>query len=639
MSNSVKKTDNFSNLPIEIQYNVQKLILEKYDQNVEIGDLFHNNYYGVCKLVDIKVSNKDTDLSDVQLVFYELNDKEEENQKYHTAELYNCFSSYRKIETSVDTFYKQVDDLIKGNTSLDQLVKDEFGGTNSDTTELTIMNKDTVTHRRNEMIRQRNFTLSRYEQMKIILENKTRELYRFADDMKKQIEKANKLIIQLELYLGIQETMEQIQVGAPAKESDPICFRQRILYMDVECGDPSDDGLDFSSIDKFDNWLLSTHKYWNKKNYERLIPEEKCIAIFRVRKKDKEYYTGGNPFIDSMRNASLNEANKKTYIFIRNGENIYKIWSELINIQGKLFPSKDELQKLFENLNADRSWAKDEAQNQLFGYKLHVIFLQGILERTNIFQNSQEMSLFDPTIHESGKIEFIYDDDKSSLLPSHILPFGEWQHQLNLQIVEGNRIFFNEKRFKIICSGDGMYEYMINRRLFKEWFRDKDSMPNTPSKGIYKVEKVPINNKYNGKETLFFKYRPQKQWSYEEAKKGFSFAIEKDDEFIINYDAITLKGLDELEFYMYTSIGREEYLTYIPLLMELYKTRSEELKTENNFATLVLTQNNLDHTTENRNKVLDLIEWWKLKNKWKRSLTVDDTKALRMISKELNKEL
>lgn len=36
-------------------------------------------------------------------------------------------------------------------------------------------------------------------------------------------------------------------------------------------------------------------------------------------------------------------------------------------------------------------------------------------------------------------------------------------------------------------------------------------------------------------------------------------------------------------------------------------------------------------------KVLELIEWWKLKNTYKRSLTTDDAKALRMIIKEFNK--
>lgn len=635
MTNSIQKTQVFSNLPIETQKEIQKLIIDKYTEHLSIGDFIYNTSYGIGKIVDIKIKDHSESISEsnIEIVIYYSDKSDQEEYKYSTYKLSEFFYyKNHKLESSVELFEKQVQELVSGQKTIEELIAEEFGSTDSNTTDLTILNKDTITSRRDEMIRKRNFTLSRYEKLQQELERKRSALYQYANEMREQIEKANKLIIQLELYLGIQETMEQIQVGRPADEKEPICFRQRILYMDVECGDPADDGLDFSNIEKFDEWLLSTHKYWKQKNYERLIPEQKCIAVFRVRESDKHYEE--NPFINDL----INKDNRKTYIFIRNGENIYKIWTDLINIYDKLFPTQSELNKIVETLSDDDSWHSDKkrAENDLFGFKLHIIFLQGILERTTIFQNSQDLSLFDPSIHESGKIRFIYDDDKSQLLPTHIKPFGEWQLELNKQIEEGNRIFFFDKAFFKYVG----YSYRaeeIENHLFKEWFKSKYSIPPAPDSGVYSILKEEKNNKFNGQETLYFKYKVKNKWNDDVRPQGFSWSIEKSDIWLINYDAITAKELETLEFYLYTRIGREGYLSYIPLLTELYNTRTEELEQEKLFIKLVLSQNKFDETTENENKVVELIDWWKLKNKWKRSLTIDDTKALRMISKELKK--
>lgn len=180
----------------------------------------------------------------------------------------------------------------------------------------------------------------------------------------------------------------------------------------------------------------------------------------------------------------------------------------------------------------------------------------------------------------------------------------------------------------------------IRKRLFKQFYYNDNSYPRYgPENNIYTV--YNDINKDLSKSQLYIKYTVKNNWLRDDDEnyrgKGFSFAINRDDDFIINYDAINEKDLETLEFYMYTRIGREDYLTYIPILMEIYKTRKAELEKEKEFIKLILSQNKLDDNIENNKKVLELIDWWKLKNKWKRSLDVDNTKALRMISKELKK--
>ena len=54
--------------------------------------------------------------------------------------------------------------------------------------------------------------------------------------------------------------------------------------MDEEVGILDDQGLDWTQIDQFDEWLLKD------KHYEILIPEKKAIVVFKPRRRNKTYY-------------------------------------------------------------------------------------------------------------------------------------------------------------------------------------------------------------------------------------------------------------------------------------------------------------------------------------------------------------
>jgi hypothetical protein len=71
----------------------------------------------------------------------------------------------------------------------------------------------------------------------------------------------------------------------------------------------------------------------------------------------------------------------------------------------------------------------------------------------------------------------------------------------------------------------------------------------------------------------------------------------------------------------------------IPLLQEVRKWKLEETEREKEFVKLVMGRNK---TTEE--KVWEAIQWWKLKNKWKRGVDSDDAKALRMIERRIRRE-
>ena len=244
-----------------------------------------------------------------------------------------------------------------------------------------------------------------------------------------KLSKVRRVLGIIELYLGVNEEIIQIQEGEKADIKYPICFRQQVLYMDEEVGDPENQGLDFSKIDQFDDWLTKD------KNYIKLVPEPKGVVVIRPRRRDKNY--GGGWF----ENAVMNAENKKTYILIRNGENIYRIYAEIV-IHPRLFPLKAEMQKLMEDIAKD-GIDKEEAEKEVLNYKRNMLMLQGLLDRTEIFKPlPHPVQIHDAKTHDN-LIKFIYDGEAS--LTAGRMYYKDWKEKINKQIKRGTRICMMEE--------------------------------------------------------------------------------------------------------------------------------------------------------------------------------------------------
>lgn len=646
-------------------------LFKTYNLDWKLGDLFWSPSYGMAYLVDIELINKSKenpyDKSNINIYFnfYKKvleDERDGRSGDYYKRHKYSLFEYFQytstkpiKIEAnSEDEFDNDLEKIVNGTASLEDLMAIKYPESNNQSSELMIMNKDILLERKKDLVKKQQFLQSRSEAAKIMLENRASELRKVAEKMNKFIAKLNRLIYSIELYLGIKEEMHQFGFGNNAPAEDPICFRQRRMYMDVEVGDPLEDlkGLDWKKIDAFDEWLMRDNPYWKKKNYELVIPESKCVVVFRVREKDKDYGTG-NPFIEG----NLNIDNKLTYILIRNGDNIFRIFGD-ITIGEKLFPDQDELTELIDRIEGryrpntpefkwvhGREQDKEKADDIIERYKLNMILLQGIIERTPCFpDNSSTTSIFDAKGYE-GKIKFIYDATLSKQLPAGIPTFLEWQAALNKDIKEGSRAFLISSMFtKHWGRGND------KSRLFKVYYNEH-SVPAKPPTGVYQVYSEKNHTTYRNPtpyEQLYIKYNPKDDiaWSWAESyydredktrKNRLSWAIYESDNFLINYDAISRNDLKTLEFYLYTRIGRENYLSYMPTLFNLFKAKEMEIKEEDNFIKLCLNQAGLNEVNDFK-KGVEAMEWWKLKNKWKRALTVDDSKALRMIVAYLNKK-
>lgn len=489
--------------------------------------------------------------------------------------------------------------------------------------------------------------------------------------LKKKIDQMTKLIVTLELYAGISESLFQIIEGEQSTQ-ETIHIRQKVLFLDEEMALFEQQGLEWEKIEDFDNWLRE-----NPDKISELLPEEKCIVVCRVRRENKEYSWIENPFARSMAEENTNKA----LLLFRNGDNIYRIWSEHLDKVPRFFPKKSELQENYEQIssyyqeleemeeNGNHSAIEDKiesAEDKMFPYKKNVLMLHGVLSRTEIMgQLPQGFNLMRPDTH--GEIvKYVYDDEM--MLNSTHESFSQWLRRINSNIVKGSRIHLSKE----VLERHGNRGSMNWKERFNYYWDSDHLAPPMPSSGIYSVlkniEEVAIKNeetyfkedienidfldenivdveinqpyynvhngeekkpatyiiqrkfedgderKYEKKEILRISYDRRTGRQYGSKKPIWtSFMIEPSDNFIIHVDGVEL---EEVRRHINDKHHRYNYLQSMPVLRQIEKMLMDEQAKELEYANAMAERinfelgiNDLDLVV---NDVLDSIKWYKL---------------------------
>lgn len=148
-----------------------------------------------------------------------------------------------------------------------------------------------------------------------------------------------------------------------------------------------------------------------------------------------------------------------------------------------------------------------------------------------------------------------------------------------------------------------------------------------PRGGVYTV--YHKQNKWEKEPKTVIHYLPEdkvfKSWrsGYVDRKKKVSFVIHKSDDFIINYDELTI---EDVEFYLNNRLDRRYYLEYMKALEEVRLMLIKERDTEEIPFIKMLVAEGYEEED-----VKEGIKWWKHKGKFKRFIHTDDAKAYRMI--------
>jgi len=158
-------------------------------------------------------------------------------------------------------------------------------------------------------------------------------------------------IFNVSLYAGLTEYAVTVKEGKPAAYAEKICLFQRMMYMDEEClMNYQTGGMEFKNINAFDKWMAKPE------NYERILPFPRCVVVFQVRRNSKDRETRN--LMDAFINLELKHADKYTYMYIRNGENLSRLTLDDFEFGSKLFPDEGSFD-LGEPMMAKVEWRKE----------------------------------------------------------------------------------------------------------------------------------------------------------------------------------------------------------------------------------------------------------------------------------------
>lgn len=595
--------------------------IDPYNEELAVGQEFleinNGHHVRISKITGDKVS-----------VDYKYGDKWHHYGQPDRREFTGPNARYIRMIGSFDDEWKRAVQIFHDSSAYEEEQEDTPEDTTTTALSQHAQTKDQV-----------NMEIARLDRMnkelskaRLLIEMRRQQLHNYMTTMQKKMRQLQKIVDAIEIYLGIHQEMLQLTEGMPSDK--PIYIFQQILYMDEEVGDPrmrhGHLGIDFKSIDDFDTWLLEGN------NLDKIIPMDKGIVVVRPSRQKREYSN------DPLVNALMNDNNSMAYLLIRNGDNIYRIWTDL-HMGERFFPTMHEIQKTWEELDAT-PWESDkEKLNEIeYTYKRNALIIQGLLDRTDIFAPmSHPINIFKPSTYEDESLILIRDDEMT--LPTGRKPFKQWLADMNAQIAEGSRILITD-------LGVNSQTYYNSRKdwnhRFVRYYQNDWAYPALPNKGIYSVQMVEDTqwDNYSGKREHkkfpCISYRPSDEaqfgsgweWDPHPRKRNSRFVIEPTrDMWLVNYDLITIEDID---YYLTSRVDRKDYLNSIPLLQAVREMLLEEKEKESHFVKLVA--NRMNCTEE---VVWEAVDWWKLKNKWKRGIHQDDAKALRMIEKRIRKEL
>jgi hypothetical protein len=433
-----------------------------------------------------------------------------------------------------------------------------------------------------------------------LAEGKLEELTALMDRM-------GEAILLINLYLGRNEEITPIRTGSPAESTDPICFRQRRLFMDEECAiNPQEGGVDIHTIQDFDDWLCRDN------NLQQILPESKGVVALQVRRESKHYSS------DGMINFAMNEHNFTTYFLIRNGDNLWRICND-VSVGDNLFPASTEYDHFFKDSwskkpltpgSADYYRALEKADKARGLFMRSLLLLQGLIDRTQVFRPTDytnRVSLSDPSTW-GDSVKFIYDNER--LLQDTRPNFNTWLRALNKQLQPGMRI----------CGEFNSYATKQYTKVEERKTRPHASNPDTHI--LYPI------SQHKGEWSVL--YSPQTYG--DEPTPRARFTVYPSDTFIINFDGATL---EDLQYYLHDRASRSSYLSMIPLLRACIRLKHEEAAAESPFMDLIYNKGAEQLPDLTRDTVAAICSWWKFKTKEHRPLLADNAKAYKMIMAEL----
>lgn len=543
-------------------------------------------------------------------------------------------------ESELNEHFTHLPDFNTEAVLADKLLKGEFdfsGMDESDTTALTTTNSaDTLIsmQRHYELLEQQMERVSKIAEAKVravknSLEAKCSSMREYCDGIRKQINRIQEALSLIDLYTGKTIEITTLKEGKPADEKEKFHIRQALLYMDEECKIADNDGIDANDIPTFVQWLIS-----DQKHIEQVIPEKKAVVAIKPRRAPSKDYG------DNQNNRIVERWNKYTYFLFRNGENLYSVDSEDFQVYGRLIPSQKDIKILQDEIEDAKKWHKDAKEiYERFNLRFYrfIMFLQGVINSTDILKPMpHSINMLDENSYKDF-VEVVYDDE--NLIGDGRPSFNEWVKEINKDVTVGSRIIYIAKLEKSWNRYVSSKEHWGNEHLLR-YYHSEWTMPDTPAIDVYELKCIdlsyPRSNIWmvdgNNKKALGFLYeddRPREWYEKDKGERRKVSCLLRDFDYFLNYDMLSL---DDIEYYLNNRIYRTQYLEIMPILLNARRKLREEKRQEDAFRELLINHSDKPLTPD---VVDEAIIWWKMKNKYKRPISKDCAKAMRMIKQRL----
>lgn len=266
------------------------------------------------------------------------------------------------------------------------------------------------------------------------------------EDVRDYVGRVMQGIESLDLYLGKGVEIQSVREGDSAPASEPLTFVQRKLLMDEEFAvwADIDHRFDFSNEDKFFESLATEDGM-----VRQIFPTERCVLVMATTRRYIDY---GNIASNMMNNAE----NKRVFLLVRNGGNIYRIWSPVESHLGaaRLFPSRDEQERIFKGLDGtairfeDVAYTDSLAKHDAFAlhFKRFLLLACGLDHRLQLFGSFYPGA---PTLDfvsigfQERYCRFLHDDVGGAVIGQSRQPWEQWLVEQNASVVAGSRVLFN----------------------------------------------------------------------------------------------------------------------------------------------------------------------------------------------------
>lgn len=254
----------------------------------------------------------------------------------------------------------------------------------------------------------------------------------------------------LKLWIGEGVDIHPLTEGKGAAGDAKIHFMQQMLYLDEEIfvQSMSEDGLTHDNLSELPKLFEENPAF-----VQRMMPYERCVAIARVRRRDRDL-----PFsrdIDKVMAAMAQQkADRRIFIFTRDGDRVSMIVADEETSGAKrLFPSDREIDGIYtSNHWNDRGAQMDVAdvrysdarrshEARALFYKRFLLILWGAHEREGIF-GALPRGLNWLTA-ETHMTHFSFVHDEESGIAVDRKPVLEWIKEHNARLRPGSRVVAN----------------------------------------------------------------------------------------------------------------------------------------------------------------------------------------------------